>query len=191
MMLHHSPTSPLGWLAYLPPSLPSRHEAWLSRPGALTAGLRQLGELRLRVVREYATGAPADEAHGMGLMPREPVWVREIAMSIDGRDAVVARSLAPLRATHAVWAGMRRLRTRPLADMLYDDNSVRRSPFAWGRLKPPMSLLGTVLEVDAGYAGSDLWARRSVFWRRGQPLLVAECFVPGFWRPGLDPAQTA
>ncbi|HEY7803704.1 MAG TPA: hypothetical protein VIC30_04630, partial [Orrella sp.] len=25
------------------------------------------------------------------------------------------------------------------------------------------------------------WARRSVFWREGEPLLVSECFLPAFW----------
>jgi chorismate--pyruvate lyase len=41
-----------------------------------------------------------------------------------------------------------------------------------------------------------VWARRSVFWRMGQPLLVAECFLPGFWTltagravPPLQPHQ--
>uniref|UniRef100_UPI0028AE0CA6 chorismate lyase n=1 Tax=Achromobacter insolitus TaxID=217204 RepID=UPI0028AE0CA6 len=29
--------------------------------------------------------------------------------------------------------------------------------------------------------GGRIWARRSVFWRQGQPLLVAECFLPAFW----------
>lgn len=176
------PASPLGWHAAPPPSLPAPHKAWLFRPGALTAGLRGLGAMDLRVLAEYAAGVPADEAHGMRLAPGTPVWVREIAMAVDGRDAVVARSLAPLTASHGVWQGVRRLRTRPLADMLYHDRSIRRSPFACARLDFPLALRRTVLGVDAGYAREALWARRSVFWRAGQPLLVAECFVPGFWR---------
>lgn len=178
----HPPVSPLGWRPVPPPSLSAAHKAWLFRPGALTAGLRALGRMQLRVLAEYAAGAPADEAHGMRLAPGTPVWVREIAMSVDGRDAVVARSLTPLPASHGVWQNMRRLRTRPLADMLYHDRTIRRSPFACARLAHPLALYRTVLGVDADHARAPLWARRSVFWRHGQPLLVAECFVPGFWR---------
>jgi chorismate--pyruvate lyase len=156
------------------------------RPGALTVGLRSLGAMQLRVLDEYSTGVPADEAHGMGLAPGAPVWIREIAMSIDGIDAVVARSLAPLASSHGVWQGMRQLRARPLADMLYHDRSISRSPFACARLRFPLALHRTVTGVNAGYANQALWARRSAFWRFGQPLLVAECFVPEFWRDILD-----
>ena len=90
-MMHRllPPVSPLGWRPVPPPSLPVSHKAWLLRPGALTAGLRSLGKMDLRVLAEYASGAPADEAHGMWLAPGTPVWVREIAMAIDGRDAVL------------------------------------------------------------------------------------------------------
>jgi chorismate lyase len=181
-MMDHTrpPVSILGWRAALPPSLPAPRRAWLLRPGALTAGLRGLGKMDLRVLAEYAAGAPADEAHGMRLAPGTPVWVREIVMAIDGRDAVVARSLTPLAAARGVWQNMRRLRTRPLADMLYNDRAIRRSPFACARLARPLAFHRTVLGVHAGPAHAPLWARRSVFWRRGQPLLVEECFVPGF-----------
>ena len=182
MSARYCPASPLGWDAAPPPSLPVLYKAWLARPGALTDGLRSLGAFQLRVLAEHAAGAPADEAHGMRLAPGTPVWVREIAMSINGVDAVVARSLTPLRASHGVWQGMRRLRTRPLADMLYHDPAIQRSPFASARLKRPLALYRTLTRLAAEYADQALWARRSVFWRSGEPLLVAECFVPEFWR---------
>jgi len=176
-----APLAP-GWLPAVPPSLSSAHKYWLMRPGALTAGLRKLGSVQLRVLREYAQGAPADEARGMGIAPASPVWVREILMSVDGVDSVVARSLTPLAASHGTWQGMRRLRTRPLADMLYHDRSIERSAFACRRLAWPVPFHATARAVDPRpAAGAALWARRSAFWRQGQPLLVAECFLPAFW----------
>jgi chorismate--pyruvate lyase len=176
-------TPPLaaGWHARVPPSLTQAHKVWLMRPGALTAGLRQLGKMDLRVLREYADGAPLDEARAMGLPLNAPVWIREILMSVDGVDSVVARSLTPLGASHGVWQGMRRLRTRPLADMLYHDRSILRSPFACRRLASPVPFHKTARLIQAPEDNGALWARRSVFWRYGQPLLVAECFLPQFW----------
>lgn len=158
---------------------------WLFRPGALTAGLRQVGHVRLRVLAEYSDGAPPDEAQAMRIAPGSPVWVREVLMSVDGVDSVPARSLTPLMASHGAWQGMRRLSTRPLADMLYHDRTVIRSPFACRRLASPVPFHATALQAQ-GAARQDpraahIWARRSVFWRMGQPLLVAECFLPGFW----------
>ncbi|CAB3650510.1 chorismate--pyruvate lyase family protein [Achromobacter kerstersii] len=181
---HHPPLA-AGWLAAAPPVLPPALRHWLFRPGALTAGLRQVGHVRLRVLAEYADGAPRDEALAMGIAPGSQVWIREVLMSVNGVDTVPARSLTPLRASHGAWQGMRRLLTRPLADMLYHDSTVIRSPFACRRLASPVPFYATARDVlpadrreqDAGR----VWARRSVFWRQGQPLLVAECFLPGFW----------
>lgn len=181
---HHPPLAP-GWLAAAPPVLSPTVRHWLFRPGALTAGLRQVDQVRLRVLAEYADGAPRDEALAMGIPPGTPVWIREVLMSVDGVDSVPARSLTPLRASHGAWQGMRRLLTRPLADMLYHDSTVIRSPFACRRLASPVPFHATASGVlPAGERMQDanrIWARRSVFWRQGQPLLVAECFLPGFW----------
>ena len=175
-----------GWLASAPPALTPAQRHWLFRPGALTAGLRQVGQVRLRVLADYADGAPQDEARAMRIAPGAPVWIREVLMSVDGVDSVPARSLTPLAASHGAWQGMRRLRTRPLADMLYHDRTVIRSPFACRRLASPVPFHATAIgalppetrELDA----ARIWARRSVFWRQGRPLLVAECFLPAFWQ---------
>jgi chorismate--pyruvate lyase len=173
---------PAGWLPVAPPSLTSRQKSWLFRPGALTAGLRQLGHMQLRVLAEYAEGASLDEARAMRLTPGKPVWVREIVMSVDGVDCVVARSLTPLAASRAMWQGMRRLRTRPLADMLYHDRTVTRSRFMCLPLKRGIPFFVTARgAADRAADSGTVLARRSVFWRHGQPLLVAEGFLPAFW----------
>ena len=107
-------------------------------------------------------------------------------MRINGVDCVVARSLTPLQASHGIWQGMRRLRTRPLADILYHEPSIVRSAFEVARLVPGCSatpFMSTVASVSST-AGSHttLLARRSVFWRDRTPQLVAECFLPAFWQ---------
>jgi chorismate--pyruvate lyase len=154
--------------------------------------------MSLRVLAEYPQAARADEAHALRLDRGTPVWVREVMMSIDGLDCVVARSLTPMRASRSTWQGMRRLRTRPLADMLYHDRTVRRSAFECRRLAPGVPFHATARDAvtDPGASPADagtrpaaetphdvgrILARRSVFWRHGQPLLVAEGFLPGFW----------
>ena len=143
---HHPPLA-ASWLASAPPILPPAPRHWLFRPGALTAGLRQVGHVRLRVLAEHAGGAPLDEARAMGIAPGTPVWIREVLRSVNGLDCVPARSLTPLGASHGAWQGMRRLLTRPLADMLYHDSTVVRSPFACRRLAPPVPFHATALGV--------------------------------------------
>jgi len=215
MKISH-PRSP-GWMPLPPPSCTVTQKFWLFRPGALTAGLRQLGEFRLRVLAEYAQAVPVDEARAMRLRPGAVVWVREVLMSIDGVDGVVARSLTPLAASRATWQGMRRLRTRPLADMLYHDRTVQRSAFECRRLAPGVPFHATARSVaadalsipnhgdgkvvdirhalhgrnathsrDAVNRDARILARRSVFWRHGEPLVVAEGFLEAFWTKAGD-----
>ena len=56
------------------------------------------------------------------------------------------------------------------------------SPFEVTRLThgSALFLMANAVARDAGATSPGLWARRSLFWRRDQPLLVA-CFLPGFW----------
>ena len=204
------------WRIPLSGRLTRTQRYWMKRPGALTGGLRYLGTFSLRVTREYADGARHGEAQVLGLRLGAPVWVREVVMSVDGKDCVSARSITPLRASTGVWSGIRKLRTRPLADMLYGDSDIRRSLFEWRQLNwgdpfwhavwhfggaKPLAQVSTeqrpatraasandngpsTLSPHAGERHAStpqLLARRSVFWRQGQPLLVAECFLPAFW----------
>lgn len=177
------------WQDLASPSFSRIQSHWLFRPGALTAGLRELGTVKLRVVREHAEGLPRTEAWMLARASRSPVWVREIIMSIDGIDAVFARSFTPLVSSHGLWQGMRRLQTRPLADMLYHNPQITRSHFLACRLERGQPLYRSVrraLPGDDMQSPHGLVARCSVFWRLGQPLLVAECFLPGFWPIARD-----
>ncbi len=172
-----------GWHSVAPPSLSRSQKYWLFRPGALTAGLRQLGEVKLRVVREQAQGLYTHEAWMLAREPRSPIWLREVCMAIDGTDCVFARSFTPLVASHSLWQGMRRLRTRPLADMLYHNPEITRSRFFVCRLRRQHPFY-RAMQAHLGArcpAPTKVFARCSVFWREGQPLLVAEAFLPEFW----------
>ena len=178
------------WKLKPTPSLHHTQKHWLRRAGALTTALRELGSLNLRVIDEYSCGLSKDEARCLKLPCKSPVWVREVVMSIDGTDCVVARSIAPLVASHGTWQGMRRLKSRPLADLLYKQRSIVRSAFEVVRLNRAIPLNKTAERVTGSQVNHKLrhalHARRSVFWRYGYPLLVAECFLPAFWLKTLN-----
>jgi len=183
MMVLNTPVDGACWRSRAPVSATPLQKHWLLRPGALTDGLRSVGGLHLRVLREARVSASADEAAALGVTVGAPVWVREVLMAIDGTAVVAARSLAQLTATYGVWQGMRRLRARPLADMLYHDRRITRSRFAVARLQRPLAFYATLRRINPDWdVLGGLFARRSVFWRDGQPLLVAECFLPTFWQ---------
>jgi len=171
------------WTATPRPSLTPLQKYWLLRPGALTMGLRAQGKMTLSVLRETVGSLTAQERWMLHQPVGSAIWIREIVMAVDGVDSVFARSFTPLRDAHGLWQGIRSLRTRPLADMLYHDPRILRSPFCvarLGRQDPAYQALRHNLPGSRPPAHA-VWARCSVFSRQTRPLLVMECFLPAFW----------
>jgi len=166
------------------PTCSAAQKDWLTRGGSLTAHLRALGAVAVRVTREAVALPWADEAAALGLAPRAPVWVREVVLSVDGVPFVAAHSVTPRAASVGVWQATRRLRTRPLAELLYSDSSVARSSLVSRRVgaRHPLYALA-VREIGGGVSRAPhaLVARRSVFERHGAPLMVTECMLPALW----------
>lgn len=182
------------------PGFSAAQKDWLTRGGSLTAHLRVLGAVAVRVTREGVALPWADEHATLGLCMRAPVWVREVVLCVDGVPFVAAHSVAPLAASVGVWQATRRLRTRPLAELLYSDSSVARSALVSRRVTARHPLYRLAAREVGAMAPHALVARRSVFERRGAPLLVTECFLPALWghlaawskrAPHLRPASDA
>jgi chorismate--pyruvate lyase len=163
------------------PGFTACQKDWLTRGGSLTAHLRMLGAVDVRVTREAVAPAWADEHAALDIAPRAPVWVREVVLSVDGVAVVAAHSITPLAASSGVWQAMRRLRNRPLAELLYSDSSVARSSLVSRRLTARHPLYRLAAQAAGGVPVHALVARRSVFGRYGAPLMVTECMLPSLW----------
>ena len=101
----------------------------------------------------------------------------------DGVPVVYARSV--LQAVHArgTWKAIRGLGNRALADLLFGLPAAQRSGFEFARFAPGSGIAATVHRRWRDATGTEwgrreVWARCSVFTRRGAPLLVTECFAP-------------
>src|SRR3954465_8701731 len=156
------------------PGFSAAQKDWLTRGGSLTAHLRALGAVAVRVTREGVALAWADEHAALGLRMRSPVWLREVVLSVDAVPFVAAHSVAPLAASVGVWQATRRLRTRPLAELLYSDSGVARSALVSRRVtaRHPLYRLAA-REVD-GVPPHTLGARRSGVGRPGAPVVGTE-----------------
>ncbi|TKC83136.1 chorismate lyase [Trinickia terrae] len=178
------------WRVAPRPGFTADQKDWLTRGGSLTAHLRTLGKVGVRVTREAIARPWRDEADALGVAARAPVWVREVVLEVDGVPFVAAHSIAPLAASRGVWQAMRRLRTRPLAELLYSDSSVARSALVSARLTARDPLAAHAAREIEGPPRHALFARRSVFERHGAPLMVTECMLPALWAHLATRAQT-
>lgn len=163
----------------------------MTRGGSLTAHLRALGAVAVRVTRECVALPWADEADALGLAPRAPVWVREVVLSVEGVPFVAAHSVTPRAASVGVWQATRRLRTRPLAELLYSDSSVARSALVSRKVSARHALYRLATREIDDVRPHVLLARRSVFARHGAPLLVTECMLPPLWARVAESCEAA
>jgi chorismate--pyruvate lyase len=187
-----------GWRVRPRAAFSAAQKDWVSRGGSLTQHLGTLGDVTVRVTREALGIAWDDEARALGLACRAPVWIREVVLVVDGIAAVAAHSVTPVAASRGVWQAMRRLRTRPLAELLYSDSAVTRSALVSRRVDgahPLYRLAAKALNASmpataAARSPHSFVARRSVFVRRRTPLMVTECFLPDMWKLAALPEPT-
>jgi chorismate--pyruvate lyase len=180
-MLNTLIAAPGDWRIRPLPAFTSDQKDWLTRGGSLTAHLRALGAVTVDVTRETVSQPWLDEAGPLNITPRTPVWTREVVLKVEGIPFVAAHSIVPLDVSSGVWQAIRRLRTRPLAELLYSDSSVWRSPLTSKRIDARDPLYRLAAALLPGQQPHAFVARRSVFVRKSAPLMVTECFLPALW----------
>jgi chorismate--pyruvate lyase len=153
---------------------------WLSAPGSLTARLRLHGKVSVEVISQGRQTLWAQERAALRCQQGH---VREVVLRINGRPAVWARSATTLSAVKGPWRAIKGLGTRPLAELLFEHNQVRRDPLrvkAFMQQSPERRHLARQWSklVPAADDLAPTWSRRSVFWHRGHPLQVMESFSP-------------
>jgi chorismate--pyruvate lyase len=119
-----------------------------------------------------------DERAALGVAHHGDLWIREVLLVADGVPVVFARSLVPTTSIPAVWHLLHGLGGRPLANVLFNDPRVRRSPLEAARLDARDSRWHHAARATGRVDQPPLWARRSAFRRQGSPLLITEIFLP-------------
>lgn len=164
---------------------------WLTVPGSLTQHLRASG-LPLKVNRliQHNDSARADECASLQLRRNRRVHAREVLLELDGQAVVYARSVTPAAAVRGPWRALLGLGAKPLAELLYTQRGIHRTALHAQRLRPhshwhrhirrQLQAHSSVAQALApGLAQArTLWARHSVFYKRGQALRVMEVFAP-------------
>lgn len=168
------------WTSLPLPGLCDDQHHWLFAPGSLTLRLKALGQFGLEVAGQRVALPGQGEARALGIAPGLPVWIREVALKVDGQVMVCARSLTPMHNDLPAWPELAGYGNQALGSMLYTSTAIHRGAFECQRPQGDSPLLRLAQSLGQPCVG--LLARRSRFTRDGQPLLIAECFVPGFWK---------
>ena len=163
----------------LPPPHHDAVRAWLVHPGSLTTRvIARHGPMRVEILARRMRIPNEDEYAALGRPTHRLAYVREVLLHAGGRRVVMAHSVVGRADLSGAWHRVRALGTRPLATALFADPLVAREPFEFARLDSRHPLWKRASEL-LGRRLPALWARRSLFRRRGRPLMVTEVFLPG------------
>lgn len=169
---------------YAPHATPCRD--WLKDQGSLTARIRERCErFAVQVVRQELLRPCHDERAVLRLSSHEWAWVREVLLLADDVPVVFAHSVLAQRHARGHWQMFAHMGNKPLGAALFADPRIARHPLHFRRLdaRHPLFAQATAAAGIVHTPPTTLWARRSLFSRGRQALLVTEVFLPGLFRP--------
>jgi len=151
---------------------------WLRDRGSLTQRIQQrCTNFKVDKVRTGLAHIALDESVLLGMAPPQLAWSREVFLYADDQPVVFAHSaLAPGHLCRA-WSAVRALGNKPLGALLFAHPLVERNPLRYRALRNTHPLYKRAVVVLSN-PPSRLWARRSLFYLHGAPLLVTEVFLP-------------
>lgn len=160
--------APAHWipLAAARPAMTTAWWRWVASRDSLTLRLTEAGAPRSFRVQllDQRLGTPRlDEARALDIAPGQRAWLREVALCLDERPWVVARSVAPLAGLPEHELG--RLGERSLGSWLFRQPNLERGE----------------IEVTTAparfHTARGPWGRRSVFRHGDFRVLVQEWFL--------------
>ncbi|MCB1836507.1 MAG: chorismate lyase [Alcanivoracaceae bacterium] len=147
---------------------PAEVRDWLADGGSLTRRLQRFGTFRVVPQRQMIAAPRAEEAALLGLPGRQHALIREVSLYVNDQPVVFARSVLPLASLGGANRVLGHMARRSLGTELFRAPRAKRAQ-VWA----------TQAVVPGGV--EPCWGRQSLFLKRGQPLLVAEFFLPALW----------
>ncbi len=150
--------------------------SWLSEYGSMTRQLIIAGAsgIKVDVIAAKHQRVAKEERLFLDLPQNNWSYVREVNMSIANTIWMYGRSVIPSRALQGAGGQLKMLGDKPLGNMLFSHGNSRRLI--------EIAKISEDHHLFPAFEGSDavkyLWARRSLFEFKKQPILVQEVFLP-------------
>jgi len=168
----------------LPACADARLRHWLLDRGSLTRRIQsRCDRFRVEVLSQRIAAVDRDECAVIGVRAGASCVVREVGLNCGQRPVVFAHSVAARCALRGPWRMLSTLGARPLGSALFADPRIKRHALRFRQLNPRHELYRRACELFERPPAC-LWARRSLFVRRGSRLLVTEVFLPAILELG-------
>ena len=162
----------------IPLTMSPQIREWLQNRGSLTHQIQQhCKNFRVEPVFQSLTTACEDELAILRLRPRELAHVREVYLYCGNMPVIFAHSVVARKNLRGAWCGLSKLGNKSLGTVLFTNPNIRRTPLRYRKLNSNHQLFSKACK-NLRIRPDNLWARRSLFTLKGQPILVTEVFLP-------------
>lgn len=152
---------------------------WLRDRGSLTQRIQQhSSHFAVHNIYSGLARIAHDESVLLEIAPQRLAYSREVFLYADNLPVVFAHSVLARERLCDAWTAVRALGNKPLGALLFAHPLVERNPLHYQALRSTHSLYQRSAKVLRD-PPRRLWARRSLFYLHGAPLLVTEVFLPG------------
>lgn len=151
---------------------------WLTDGGSLSARIQQhFAHFNLIRLNQKLAPPHADEVALLGVRMSSGVWVREVILRDGDTPLIFAHTVVARDAAQGAWHALRKLGSRPLAQLLFNDKQIVSGHLSFRHLNTAHPLMAKIKSALPQLAPQRYWARRRVFEKAGQRLIVTEVFL--------------
>lgn len=167
---------------------PPKIGPWVTESHSMTKTLEASfnGDVKVDVLSERLDETLPSEKLALG-GNEEMARIREVILKIRDVPVLTARTVIPAETYEEMHKTFTELGTRPLGNVLFELEDVRRLTAEIAALDFGFPLLESVRETcNLGQDDVPFWGRRNLFSLSGMPLLLTEIFLPPAFAAGAD-----
>ena len=155
------------------------------QPGSLTAALRRVGPVEVKLLRQGPARPDRHERAVLGRQAGRVAVVREILLFCAGSPVIYGRTAIVPGDLRGAWRALSSLGTRALGDFIFSDRAIVRGPFVVKRLARADPMLRRIRGTPAFASNScddptPPGVRRRLIVRRGRAVVLTEAFLSRF-----------
>lgn len=152
---------------------------WVLDAGSFTKRLEHYGQTSplVQVLYQGWQFPCLEERIVLGISPRVYALIREVLIYSKGVVCMFARTVFPMTTVTGKEQQFLYLKNRSLGSVLFNDPQIERGGFEFACIQSGMAWYEQV-KAHVPSSSNELWARRSFFYIKNKPLLLAEMFLP-------------
>jgi len=152
---------------------------WLNSRQSISDKLNKIGNYRVEVINSKQNKLLLSEKIQFSTYQKEELYLREVLIYLNEKPLMYARTLLPKIYLRGFWGNIKKLKEKPLANIVFENKSIKRSKFDFFVPQKRDNLLKIINALNK-HNLKVVVTRQSSFEMRKQCVLLTEVFFSNF-----------